>query len=166
MKTSVLHMPAPKTPAPPAKFRPLSAKMAAAIRMTVEQGLTGDEAAKRAGLSSAGYWKGNKTPPALEYRKALINSIMTGETELKARAKAIAINQAITMLQGETSEATKLKLVELLTREASTPAAAVQVNVSNSTGYEFARPNQQIVEITAESGPNSRAPDTQSGGND
>ncbi len=140
--------------------------MAAAIRMTVEEGISGEEAARRAGLSQAGYWKGNKTPPALEYRKQLIDAILQGETELKARAKALALRHAMDMLTGNATEATRLKLVELLTREASTPAAAVQVNVNNSTGYEFARPNQQIVEITAESGQNSRAPDTQSGGDD
>jgi hypothetical protein len=142
-----------------ARKRRISDRVRHAVTLRVEKGLTGEEAAKLAGLSPAGFWKAWKQPHVQnlysDLKAAYIHRVMDRRELLRAKA----LIEAERLLEHADSEAVRAKMVEFLAGEARGPAVSVTVNQAPS-GYQYRRPldqassaiDGQAVDITPEPG--------------
>lgn len=126
------------------KIRALSAKIKRAIELKVVYGLSGDDAAKAAGVSTSGLWKALSLPQGEEWAKHLQSDT---DARIKAKIGAVtlkALAVAEKLLDDDQDRKTQAKMVELFRGE-SRAVAAVQVNnhVTNAApaGYSYARPD-------------------------
>lgn len=139
--------------------RRISARVRDAVRLRVEKGYKCEDAARAAGLSSAGYYKAMNQPHVKAYAEAVKLAYVERIQADKAILRAEALEVARDLLHNSPSDQVKARMVEFLAGEAkSGPSVNVQIN-NNSGGYEFVRPGQRVVEIEPE-------PDTASGGDD
>jgi len=133
----------------PTMKRRISARVRDAVRLRVEKGYKCEDAARAAGLSSAGYYKAMNQPHVRAYAEALKMAYIERIQADKAILRAEALEVARDLLHNSPSDQVKARMVEFLAGEAKSGASVnVQIN-NNSGGYEFVRPGQQIVEIRA-----------------
>lgn len=134
----------PVVPQPPKMRAPLKE----AVSLIVHKGLTQRDTAKRVGMNETSLGRALAKPHIaawVEYQKTLFAIDMA---QLKDRAKAIAINVGIDLLNNATSEQVKARMVELFTSEPKPGSAVnVQVNVDRG-GYEFIPKGSRLVDIT------------------
>lgn len=143
----------------PVRHRAISKRVRHAITLKAEKGLTGEQAAKAAGLSPAGFWKAWQRQDVKELHDAMQQRIIDGIDRKRAILKARALDTAEDILANSTDDRIRARMVEFLAGEPKPGASvAVQVNVDRG-GYEFVRPGARMVDITP-------LPDDASGGDD
>ena len=143
----------------PVRHRAISKRVLHAITLKAEKGLTGDQAAKAAGLSPAGFWKAWQRKDVKELHDAMQQRLIDGIDRKRAILKARAFDVAEEILSTSTDDRIRARMVEFLAGEPKPGASvAVQVNVDRG-GYEFVRPGARMVEIEP-------APDSASGAED
>lgn len=127
----------------PVKPRPISARVKHAMKLRVINGLTGEEAAKAAGLSPAGFWKAQKQPHVQEYANALRAEFVQEVDARKQVIKARAFIVGEDLLHNAASEQVKARMVELFTREGAQPLVNVNIN-GGPAPYNLTRPSTTI----------------------
>jgi hypothetical protein len=127
----------------PVKPRPISARVKHAMKLRVINGLTGDEAAKAAGLSPAGFWKAQKQPHVQAYadtlRTEFVQDVETRRQVIKARAIIVGED----LLHNSASDQVKAKMVEFFAREGAQPLVNVNIN-GGPAPYNLTRPSATI----------------------
>lgn len=153
-------MDTPQTPENPAQTpvkrtrkRIISPRVRHAIKLRVENRLSGEDAARAAGLSPSGFWKAMTQPHIIAYAQEAKAAYIAKAIEKRELLKAHAMDVAEELLGKDQPPAVRARMVEFLAaEERKNPAVAVQINVDRG-GYEYARPGAQIVEILPGAGP-------------
>lgn len=147
---------APKPRKP--QSRAISARVRHAINLRVEKRLTGEEAARAAGLSSAGFWKAWKQPKVQALYAELKSQHIKRQADKLDLIKAHAVDVIEELLDPSQPPQIRAKMVELLRREAQS-APLVQINMNSPAqgfdGYSYPRPDTQsgAIEGQAVEGP-------------
>ena len=146
-------------PAPPS----MRAKTREAVTLIIEHGITQREAARRAGMNEKSLSRALKRRDIAEYVEAEKAMFAAGLDRLRDHAKALALRRAMHLMHHASSEAVQVKMVELLAGERPDSGPAVQVNVTQTGGYEYPPKGARLVDITpmdqgddAMSAPNSQ----------
>lgn len=138
----------------------MRAQLRKAIDAIVLKGKTQRDAAKLADMNETSLGRALARPPIRAYLEERKAQACLDADQLKARAKAIAIQEGVRLMTESTSEQVRARMVEFFAGEGS-KGTQVQVNVdARSGGYEFVRPGQQVVEIKANPAPKHSAPDS------
>lgn len=102
-----------------------------------------------AGMSEAGIYKARQAQHVQELYEELKGEYIQEVEALRAPHKARAFEVARQLMDGAKSEAVRMRAVEFLAGEGKGNAVNVQINnnISGDRGYEYARPDQEIVVI-------------------
>lgn len=140
--------PAHKPEQAPAKAR-IPAKIRAAIDLYTRERITKTEAAQRVGIKPSYLYTKLTRPHIRDYEREQFTQYIQEIEDLKAPYKAEAFETAAELMRGAKSEAVRARMVEFLAgeRKGGDVNVAVQVNNSAPTGYEYARPDQEVVVI-------------------
>lgn len=135
-----------KRPAP-AKPR-ISKKVRAAIDLYTTQRITKQKAAEQVGLAPSYLYASLSKPHIRDYEQERFAQYIQEIEDLKAPYKAEAFETAAELMRDAKSEAVRARMVEFLAGERKGNAVNVAVQVNNHPqGYEYARPDQQVVVI-------------------
>lgn len=136
----------------------ISPQMREAIRLRVIEGISGDDAARRAGLAPSGFWKAMKRQHVQAYEERLkleyVQRVMARREIVKARAIEVAED----LMLNAQSEAVRMRAVEFFAGEARGPVVQVQVN-NPASAYNYRRPTDcasganagQVIDVTPQS---------------
>ncbi|MFV1593288.1 hypothetical protein VWZ88_12570 [Phaeobacter sp. JH20_36] len=159
-----MNTPAPiqKRKATPAKPR-ISKKLRAAIDLYTTQRITKQSAAEQVGLAPSYLYSSLNKPHVRDYEQERFAQYIQDIEELKAPYKAEAFETAAELMRTAKSEAVRARMVEFLAgeRKGNAVNVAVQVNNQAPTGYEYARPDQEVVVIRAGGDTQSPAEDSE-----
>ena len=129
-------------PRPPRPSR-LSSKLRIAIHARVTQGLTVTDACKKAGLSTAGYFKAMQRPVVVEHLQEVQAKFIAETDQARAAAKRQAIVVAVDLMKNAKSEAIRARMAEFLAGDGKAPAVQVSIDARQAfppTIYTFTRP--------------------------
>lgn len=114
-----------------------------ALRLRVEEGLSGEKAARRAGVSPAALWKALTRPHVVTYYESLKTQYANEVARLKGFAKLRAIEVGVELMENAQSEQVKARMVEFFAGEAK--QALVNIDLSGTKkgagGYVYKRPD-------------------------
>jgi hypothetical protein len=120
----------------------IGAALRKAIDLRVKEGVTILEAAKRAGLSEAGWHKAMKRQAVQEHIQNVQAEYIQEVEALKAGYKARAFAVAADLMENAKSEAIRMRAVEFFAGGPSAPTVNVQVN-NAAPGYTYSRPRDR-----------------------
>lgn len=140
--------PARLKPLIPGTEAPKPPRMRPALRIAVDEivykGVSVPDAAKRSGMHVQALYRALKRPDIAAYVEYLKAAAIVDGTDLRQRAKAMAIRVGLDLLHNATSEGVKARMVEFFAGEPKSPAVAVQINAHHhSPGYIYKRPEEQ-----------------------
>jgi hypothetical protein len=156
------------TPAPvsnkaakPVKAR-IPAKIRAAIDLYTTERVSKTEAAQRVGIKPSYLYTQLTKAHIRDYERDRFALYIQEIEDLKAPYKAEAFETAAELMREAKSESVRARMVEFLAgeRKGNAVNVALQVNNQAPTGYEYARPDQEVVVIRYAGGDTqSPAPD-------
>jgi hypothetical protein len=120
-----------------------------AIELIVKSGFTQRDAAKQAGIHEVSLSRALRKPHVQAVVEQEKTSLALEADTLKASAKSLAIITGIELMERSKSEQIRARMVEFFAREATPNGSPASVNINvNSGGYGYAKPGQQVVDIT------------------
>lgn len=126
----------------------LSAKLRKAIELRVRGGLKITDACKEASFSPAGWHKAMKRPAVQDHLKEVQQAYVLEVDASAALYKARALEVAQDLMLNAKSESIRARMAEFLAGDAKAAQVAVHIDArQQSRGYEYVRPDQQVVEI-------------------
>lgn len=142
------------TPAPQPR---ISQKLRKAIELRVRKGLTVAAACEDAGMSQSGYFAAMKKTHVREFYENAVAQFVQESDGLRARAKIIAIQQALELMRTAKSETVKARMVEFLAGDTKAPTVSVNVDArAPARGYEYPIEGSQVVELRPPTRPDER----------
>ncbi|MEO8242959.1 MAG: hypothetical protein ABI832_11625 [bacterium] len=133
-----------KLPAVPSRHARLSSKLRVAIHARVTQGLTVTDACKKAGLSTAGWFKAMQRPAVLALCQEVQGKFVADTDGMRAHAKAIAITVALDLMQNSKDEKIRARMAEFLAGDGKAPSVSVSIDARQAlpqASYAFIRPD-------------------------
>lgn len=128
----------------------ISARMRTAIQYRVRKGYNIIDACAKAGIAQDTWYKNFLKPHIKAFFEVEKLKYIQSVENLSDRHKARALEVAAQIMEESKSDAAKMRAVEFIRGGGK---SGVTVNVQNnikSTGYEYAKPGQRIVEIQGE----------------
>ncbi|WP_065321767.1 hypothetical protein [Tritonibacter mobilis] len=130
------------------KKRRINPAIREAFSIQIKEGKTWKDAAEAAGLSETGLHKARQKPHIQQLYEQMKIEYVQAVEEMRAPYKARAFEHAAHLMANAKSEAVQARMVEFLAGERKGNAVNVAVQVNNHPqGYEYARPDQQVVVI-------------------
>lgn len=128
----------------------MSALVRQTLRYRVEECLSWREAALKAGMSEAGIHKARLQPHVQALHEEMALQRLQEMEALKAPFKAKAFEEGMKLLTRAKSEAVRARMVEFFAGgdRSSGVNVAVQINNNSASGYEYAPPGAQIIEVS------------------
>lgn len=125
----------------------LSPKLTRAVHLIATTEQPQKAVAKIVGMSESYLCKQLQRPEVAERLEQAKQAFAFDFEQLRNRARSLAITTAMDMLANSNNDNVKLKLVELLTREAAKGPGVVVNNTFGGGGYEYLPPNAQVIDI-------------------
>ncbi len=134
--------------------RPLRMRAALrhAIDLRVKKGMTIAAACEEAGMSPQGFHKAMKRPAVRDYLLTVQMEFVASVEGEKAIYKARAFEVGMNLMLNSKSEAVRARMVEFFAGDGKVSPVSVHIDARQPGGYEYARPEQQVVEIRPEEG--------------
>lgn len=132
-------------------FLPRPVRLRAALRQAIDirivEGKTVVAACLEAGMSTQGYHKAMKRPEVLNYYQEKQIEFVASMDSDKAVNQVRAYIVGIELMENSKSDTVKARMVEFFLAGNRKPPQVTINNVVNSGGYEYARPDQRVVDI-------------------
>ena len=130
----------PVIPPRPSRLSRLSSKLRIAIHARVTQGLTVTDACKKAGLSTAGYFKAMQRPVVVEHLQEVQAKFIAETDQARAAAKRQAIVVAVDLMTNSKDEKIRARMAEFLAGDGKGPAVSINIDSRQAfppTNYTF-----------------------------
>ena len=130
-------------PRPPRPSR-LSSKLRIAIHARAVQGMSISDACKKAGLSTAGWFKAMQRPAVALYLQEVQSKFISEMDQARAHAKRQAIVVAVHLMNNSKDEKIRARMAEFLAGDGKGPAVQVSIDARQAfpaATYSFTRPD-------------------------
>lgn len=121
----------------------ISPRVREALRLRVEKGMSGEKAAREAGLAPSALWKALTRPHVAAYYESLRAEYSQEVQRLKGFAKLRAIQVGVELMENAQSEQVRARMVEFFAGESK--QALVNIDLSGNGkgrgGYVYRRPD-------------------------
>ncbi|MGY9039168.1 MAG: hypothetical protein ACKVLA_15245 [Rhodobacterales bacterium] len=131
----------------PSRPMRIRAALRHAIDLRVKQGKTIATACEEAGMSPQGYHKAMKRPAVRDYLQTVQLEFVASVEADKSMYKARAFEIGMELMLNSKSETVRARMVEFFASDGKVSPVSVHIDARQTRGYEYAHPNQAVVEI-------------------
>lgn len=131
----------------PSRPMRIRAALRHAIDLRVKHGKTIATACEEAGMSPQGYHKAMKRPAVRDYLQTVQLEFVASVEADKSMYKARAFEIGMELMLNSKSETVRARMVEFFASDGKVSPVSVHIDARQTRGYEYANPNQEVVEI-------------------